>query len=205
MTRPNILLHLAWVASGTPGYRDHADNDAWATATTFLAQECRSKVIWFIATGSTAELDDQDASAYAKAKRAAWFGVSNGVESGTSTCLRPHYVFDPRLRRPAVMLEIQNARAEHRPPVLAHPEQAHDFIHVADVASAIRAVLTCGLRGVISIGSGRTRTVADLVRASEAEISTPSAEAITMGRAADVPDLHSVGWRPEQTEEYFNG
>ena len=36
--QPAVVVHLAWVASGTPGYRDSPDNERWLRASLELAR-----------------------------------------------------------------------------------------------------------------------------------------------------------------------
>jgi nucleoside-diphosphate-sugar epimerase len=88
------------------------------------------------------------------------------------------------------------------------PMQQHDFIHASDVGRAVATAVEHGLRGVIPIGSGRLRRVADLVEATGAswEAGDPpnGSTALSHGTGpADTTSLTAVGWRPTSTEEYF--
>jgi UDP-glucose 4-epimerase len=204
--RPEVVLHLAWVASGTPGYRNHPDNPDWARATVELARACRARGIWFIGTGTVAELEEHPADAYTRAKARTFHSLGPDIEGGSLTWLRPHYVFDPDLGRPEVMGEIRRAIVEDRTPDLRSPESAHDFVHVRDVAAAVRAVLASELRGLVPIGSGRNHSVAQLAAAAGAS----GVQAQRLPQAvdrftADTSRLEAVGWSAEWTKGYFHG
>jgi nucleoside-diphosphate-sugar epimerase len=203
--RPDVVLHLAWAASSTPGYRQHPDNPRWVEATAELAEACLAREVWFLGTGTVAELDDAATDAYSHAKSAIRRRLSSAIDERAITWLRPHYVFDPTLGRPEVMAEILRAVAAGRPPDLRSAGASHDFVHVDDVAEAIAVVLTDGLRGLVPIGSGVRRTVASLARAAGAiGVARPAPGASHGSPAADISRLAALGWTPQHTEEYFH-
>jgi hypothetical protein len=76
------------------------------------------------------------------------------------------------------------------------------------VGAAVLAVVRHGLRGVVPIGSGRTRSVRELVEALRVEW-VPTIGADTLGpqyhEAADTTRLRALGWAPYQTERLFSG
>lgn len=203
---PEVVLHLAWVASGTPGYRNHPDNPEWVRATVELARACDARGIWFIGTGTVAELEENPADAYTRAKARTFHTLRSGIEGGALTWLRPHYVFDPDLGRPEVMAEIRRAIAENRTPDLRSPESTHDFVHVRDVAAAVSAVVASQLRGLVPIGSGRNHSVAQLAAAAGASGVQAQRPPIAVDRfTADTSRLAAVGWSAEWTKGYFHG
>ena len=165
---PDVVLHLAWVASSTPGYRNHPDNPRWRRATADWAALCLDRSIWFVGTGTVAEVDSPGADAYTAAKVGIWSDLRPHIDEDRMTWLRPHFVFDPHLGRPEAMAEINRAIAQDRTPELRSPLAAHDFIHVEDVASAIALVISEGFRGLVPVGSGRLHSVAQLARAAGA-------------------------------------
>jgi nucleoside-diphosphate-sugar epimerase len=203
---PDVVLHLAWVASSTSGYRNHPDNPRWLQATAEWAGLCMDRSVWFVGTGTVAEVDPPGVDAYTAAKVGIWGRLAFDVEDNRMTWLRPHYVFDPHVGRPEAMAEINSAIAGHRTPALRSPQSAHDFIHVRDVASAVALVIGEGMRGLVPVGSGRLHTVAELARAAGA----PGFEHAEAPRradplhTADTTRLTESGWRPRWTEEYFH-
>ncbi len=120
--------------------------------------------------------------------------------------LRPYYVFDPVARRPALVADAAAAREAGVPVALRAPDATHDFVHAADVGSAVVTAVRHDLRGVVEIGSGTLHTVAEVVIALGAawEGGEP-AEAVVahQGRVAESQEVRAAGWRPRSTEEFF--
>lgn len=203
---PDVVLHLAWVASSTPGYRSHPDNPRWRRVTADWAALCLDRSIWFVGTGTVAEVDSPSADAYTAAKVGIWSDLRSHIFDDRMAWLRPHFVFDPLLGRPEAMAEINRAIAQDRVPELRSPLAAHDFIHVEDVASAISLVISERLRGLVPVGSGRLHSVAQLARAAGAhgyESAGPPRQPDTR-HTADIMKLAGCGWRPRWTEEFFH-
>jgi nucleoside-diphosphate-sugar epimerase len=204
--RPEVVLHLAWCASGDPGYRESPDNARWVASTLELAGACRTAGARLCAVGTV--VDDQPGpDAYSRAKAELRSRLAPRVETGEVTWLRPHYVFDPSRGRPAVVAEALAARAEDREAVLLSPEARHDFVHVTDAGAALRLAVRERLGGWLDVGSGRCRAVADLVGALGARwaVSPESAPVVQHdGRCADTGILRRHGWRPVATEEFFD-
>lgn len=203
--RPDVVVHLAWVASGTPDYRGRPENAALAQAAMSAARWCRQADVRFVAAGTVLD-DGSSADAYATAKQALRKGIAREIETDVVTWLRPYYVFDPVLGRPGVLRAATHARAEDSAVELARPEARHDFVHVGDVARAVIAAVRHDLRGVVEIGSGRLRRVSDLVEAAGARwVHGPRADdEIHDETAADVTRLLRTGWAPDETERFFH-
>jgi nucleoside-diphosphate-sugar epimerase len=210
--QPARVVHLAWSASGTPGYRSSRANDEWVRATLELvaaAADVRA-TIWATGTvvdrvGEAAPPSDDDT--YSAAKRELRARLSDRIAAKEIGWLRPFYVFDQTLRRPEVVAAAMAARDEGRPVQLRTPEAAHDFVHAADVGQAILGALRHDLRGPVDIGSGTIRSVAELVTAlgltwEHAEGAQPAADA-HREVAADSAALRATGWLPTTTQELF--
>lgn len=209
--RPAVVVHLAWCASGTPGYRHAPDNARWVAASLELAAAARAVGAQLLVTGTalddgSGDTSDSPEDAYAAAKRRLRRELAPGVQRGEITWLRPFYVVSPHAGRPQVVDDAVRAARAGVPVELRTPTSAHDFVHVDDVA---RAVLTClqqPLRGTVDIGTGIARTVAQLVTALGSRFT------VSGGTIPDVPHHHQVadpvaltaaGWRPISTEELF--
>lgn len=201
---PDAVLHLAWVASSTPGYRSHPDNVRWVDATIAAARRAGELGIRFIGVGTP--LDTEPAiDAYTASKAATRSALSAEIDGGQLSWLRPFYVFDEVTPSPAVLRAALAAKEEGLPVELATPEARHDFIHVEDVASAIRHVLESGITGLIDVGSGVPHTVAELVEAHGARW-VRSAEVPRVAGSestADLGPLSAVGWLPTRTLAAF--
>jgi nucleoside-diphosphate-sugar epimerase len=201
---PDVVLHLAWSASSTPGYRSSPANEAWHVASLEAARTCLTLGSRFVGVGSVVD-DQPDGDAYTASKYTLRTDLRAAIDAGDVTWLRPHYVFDPDEPSPAVLRDAVAARAAGRPVVLTTPAATHDFVHAADVGRAVVASVVHRLTGLVDIGSGRLRTVQALVEACGATWTTsaqppgPAQE----GRRADVAALRATGWLPTETEGYF--
>jgi nucleoside-diphosphate-sugar epimerase len=204
--RPDVLLHLAWTASGEPGYRTHPDNERWLVSSLEAAEECRRLGVHFIGTGSVADRGT-GADSYSGAKHQLWLALQADIETGAITWLRPFHVFDPERTRPALVADVREARLAHRPVVLRTPAQRHDFVLAEDVGSAVVTTLTAELTGCVEIGSGTARPVSQLVEALGGtwRAENPDLGADAGDGAADIRRLRRAGWSPVHTERLFRG
>jgi nucleoside-diphosphate-sugar epimerase len=205
--RPEVVVHLAWAASGTPDYRTSPDNPRWVEATVELAAACLDRGIRFLGTGTVVESETPDpADLYATAKHEIRRRLTADIDGARIAWIQPFYVFDPEVGRPAVVADSLRARAEGRSVALRSPHSAHDFVHAADVGRAVVTVVRADLRGQLPMGSGRLHQVCDVVTALgvpwlpavDADLATSHSE-----RAADPASLLAAGWRPTATEEFF--
>lgn len=210
--RPARVVHLAWSASGTPGYRTSEANHEWLRATLELvaAADEVGATIW--ATGTVVDTPADAAGtpsrdSYCMAKGELRSRLSERIAAHEIGWLRPFYVFDQSTRRPEVVAAAMAARDQGRPVQLRTPEAAHDFVHAADVGQAILAAVRHDLRGPIDIGTGRIRSVAELVSAFGVtwELAGGAQPAGPTHRelAADSTALRATGWLPTTTEELF--
>jgi len=207
--RPAVVVHLAWAASGTPGYRHSDDNERWVRATLELARACADAGATLVATGTSLDKQAAPADAYAASKVRLWGELSAAVAAGAMTWVRPYYVVDPERRRPALVDAALAAKEAGTPVVLRTPDSAHDFIHAADVGSAIVLAVREDMRGEVPIGCGRLRRVCDLVSALgipwEPGADAAPAPESHLEEVADIRRLRERGWTPARTEALFAG
>jgi nucleoside-diphosphate-sugar epimerase len=212
--RPTVVLHLAWTASGTPGYRDDERNAAWVAASLELARSCAETGAWFIGTGTAVDSAHDPPDAYSAAKVQLRRLLATAIDARDCSWLRPYYVVDPDQRRPALVADALRARESGDVLVLRTPDSRHDFVHAADVADAAQTVVRHHLGGEVPVGSGVARPVTDLVRALGAawepapmlaQIAQPSPTSTPAQHheAADVRMLRDHGWTPSRTKEMF--
>jgi nucleoside-diphosphate-sugar epimerase len=206
---PAVVVHLAWAASGTPNYRHSSDNGRWADATLELVSACRAAGAALVLTGTSLDRTAEPADAYAASKVRLWRELEPAVAAGELAWARPYYVFDPARRRPALVEHALSAEAAGVAVVLRTPASVHDFIHAADVGSAIVAAVRHDLRGEFPIGSGRLRRVCDLVAALgiawEAGDEPPPVAESHLEEVADSGRLRALGWTPARTDALFGG
>jgi nucleoside-diphosphate-sugar epimerase len=207
--QPAVVVHLAWVASGTPDYRNAADNERWLDCSLELARACEEVGAAFLATGTPLDRSSTPADAYSSSKVRLWQALEPAVAAGVVTWLRPYYVIDPERRRPALVDHALSAKAAGAPVALRTPDSRHDFIHASDVGRAVVAAVRHGLRGEVPIGSGRLRRVRELVAALGVPwIPEAGAAPNAVSQVDDVADIHrlrELGWAPARTEELFDG
>ena len=204
--RPDNVVHLAWCASGTAGYRHSDDNARWLSASLELHQACRATGAAFWATGTVVDQEDEPVDAYAAAKSELRGRLTADVQAGAIGWLRPFYVFDETAGMPSLVAHALEARRSGTPVQLQTPGRTHDFVHAYDVARAVEVAVTHGLTGEVPIGCGSPHRVSDLVDAlgvawlptADADTSTAHAEDV-----ADLTRLRNLGWVPTRTEEFF--
>ncbi len=205
--RPEVVVHLAWAASGTPAYRTSPDNPRWVDATVELAAACLDRGIRFVGTGTVVETGTPDpADLYATAKHEIRQRLADPIEDGRIAWIQPFYVFDPEVGRPAVVSDALRARDTGGTVSLRSPHAAHDFVHAADVGRAVVTCVRVDLRGQLPVGSGRLRQVCDVVAALDVPWKSVADTGTTVSHAelsADSGRLRSAGWRPTSTEEFF--
>ncbi len=202
--RPDAVLHLAWSASSTPGYRSSRANAGWRSVSMEAAEACLDLNIRFIGTGTVLD-SEAGGDTYIASKSALRAGLASSIDVGDITWLRPHYVFDPEQPSPAVLRAARAAKAAGHPVALATPGATHDFVHAADVGHAIVASVIQGLTGPVDIGSGQLRAVSALVEGCGATWTTASVPTILQHASAraDIAPLIATGWHPSHTDGYF--
>jgi nucleoside-diphosphate-sugar epimerase len=204
-TRPAAVVHLAWVASSSPGYRVSPDNRHWRAVTREAAFAAVDAGVRFIATGSAVD-DMPGADAYTEAKAGLRSDLTEAIGDGQVTWVRPHYVFDPATPSPAVLRAARDAQQRGEKVLLREPYARHDFVHVRDVARAVVGVLESRLAGVVDIGLGVLTAVHTLVEKFGASWAEADSATTTAGTdsAADVRPLARIGWHPTETERFLS-
>jgi len=206
--RPDVLIHLAWISNSTRGYRDSPLNAEWLRLSTELLAGCSGAGIRMFAAGSVVDTERTPRDAYTSAKAGTRAAFEADIARGTVTWLRPFYVFDPERGRPELMRAAIDGALHGHTVELRTPNACHDFVHASDVGRAIAMIVEAHVTGIVDIGSGTQRSVAQLVACAGAAWSTtPDVSAHEPSHADDVADisrLMGLGWRPVVTEEYFS-
>jgi nucleoside-diphosphate-sugar epimerase len=206
--RPTVVLHLAWVASGTSGYRTSPDNERWVSASMELREACRDMGARLVLTGTALDAQPTASDAYVASKVRLRALLEQDIQAGDLTWLRPYYVVDPDRGRPALVREAVAAASSGRSLHLRTPHDEHDFVHAADVARAALLTITQRLGGDVPVGAGRLRRVCDLVEALGANWTAepgPIPGTAHHHEPAPIARLASHGWSPTDTEEMFAG
>lgn len=218
--RPSHLLHLAWFT--VPGqYWTAPENTAWLEASTTLFHRfVLGGGQRIVGAGTCAEYMPDDTGACSEFETtvapASSYGIAKHAVHQQLTALLPHLsmggawgrIFQPygpcehpSRFVPSAIVSLLRGRAMQ----CTQGDHIRDFIHVADVAGALVALLTCEVSGPVNIGSGdpkSVRSVASLIGQKLGmehllefgAIPTRSDEPVRL--AANVGRLQvEVGWR----------
>jgi nucleoside-diphosphate-sugar epimerase len=220
MVRPGIVFHLAWVV--TPGaYLDSDENLDMLTAGVHLARAAAgSGCERFVGAGTCLEYAPQaepmredtparPTTLYAASKLAFSLVLEQLSKTSGMAFVWPRLFFlygpmeDERRLVPGIIRSLEASR----PPRLRNADAARDFLHTEDAASALWALATSDVRGVVNVGSSQAVTVrhvsdtlADILdrRGVEPVCETGSAEPAHV--CADTTLLRATtGWAPRYT------
>jgi len=191
--QPSHLLHLAWYSE--PGkYWTSSANWQWRDASIELTRafvECGGRRL--VVAGSCAEYDWRHSycaedrtptgptTPYGIAKHELQRAVSaHAAATGISQAwARIFLLYGPGEHPLRLVASAILACLRGEPTRCSHGEQVRDFLHVADVASALVALLDSDLKGPVNVASGAPTRIKDVVR--------------EVGQATGRPDLIRFG------------
>jgi len=174
-TRPDMCVHLAWDV--VPGQYLHSlRNVEWVTASLRLAGALAEHgCSRFIGAGTCLEYDashaplaETDPTRPTNLYAASKLGLALILErladvTGMRVAwLRFFYLFGPLEDERRLVPSVILALLEGRQAAVSAGKQVRDFLHVADVASAVWAVARSDLSGPVNIGSGHPVTVGEV-------------------------------------------
>jgi nucleoside-diphosphate-sugar epimerase len=173
--RPDATVHLAW--EGLPDYSPGVSekNERIGLNVYKAALNAGSRMI--ITSGSCLEyaglsgavnedshLDDDNPFPGAKNRLRIRGTMMAGNAGASFYWLRFFYVYGPGQRPGSLIPHVIRTMADGKIPEIRTPWAVNDFIHVADAARAVCAVLDTGpLRGEYNVGSGEPKIVGDIV------------------------------------------
>ncbi|KQO65635.1 NAD(P)-dependent oxidoreductase [Methylobacterium sp. Leaf88] len=182
--RPSHLLHLAWDAE--PGrYWTSARNLDWVAATLDLAQAfAAAGGRRFVGAGTCAEYEWGAArfeEATTPCRPATLYGAA---KDGTRRILEAYaatqtlsvawgrlfYLYGPGERRGRLVSDAIRALTAGTAFPTSHGHQRRDFLHVADAAAALAALVAGDVPGPVNIGSGAAIPVRALLKGLAARI-----------------------------------
>ncbi|MEO6212472.1 MAG: NAD(P)-dependent oxidoreductase [Vicinamibacterales bacterium] len=215
--RADALVHLAWCAR-PPDYWRHPDNLRWLTASLELvrvfAEQGGTRVV---GAGTCAEYDWRSgycteettplvpATLYGTAKAACGSALNAyGLETGLSVAWgRLFFLFGPHDSPARLIPSLVTALHAGEPARCAAGSHVRDFLHVADAAAALVALLDSQITGPVNIASGIPVRVGDLARGVASRVGRPDLLSVEEGSptdamvAANISRLRDgVGWRP---------
>lgn len=213
--RPDIVLHLAWLATGTPHYEQDPSNAAWGAATAGFGREAVEVGAAFVGLGSMIEDVPTVRTPYAAAKRAAAdevLALSAQQRGRPIAWLRPSWVFDFAQQRPRLLREYVDAVSSKGSFEPREPKATRDFVHVRDVATAAVTVMRRGMSGEVDVRAGFDLTIDEFLAAFGAWSSGASAPSVSpaapwrfgYGRPArSALVLEEHGWQPVESARYL--
>lgn len=207
-TRPDAVIHLAWLKTGTATYEHDPLNRVWSEATVAFAQEATAVGARFIGIGSMIEDDRAVKTPYADAKRSAAIGVlSASTDANLSAWVRPSWIFSFEEWRPRVLHMYSQAESQGLYFTPNDPEAMCDFVHVQDVAGAIQLVLDNAVGGISDVSTECETSVRALLKVfrdwregtashcPETAIPSPSHRSLTRTENG----LVALGWKPRES------
>lgn len=220
IVKPDALVALAWHMA--PGNAIAAENFDWiAPSIALIKAFSEAGGRRALMCGSCAEYDWAEpapfsesgtplnpASAYGAAKHSLFKEFTTLCElSGLSgVWARPFFMYGPGEARHRLAADVITALLQGRPALCSSGIQLRDYLHVADVASAISMLLDSDVNGPVNIGSGKAIAIKDLVLEIATQIG--AANLVKLGERetpendpdiieADINRLQtSTGWAP---------
>lgn len=201
LRRFDAVVHFSWPASSFMGnYRSSLENLHARDKTIALGRLCMEEDTWFIGLGSVLDGDSfAGSSLYADAKSEVKRILLREMEGARFTWARPFWVFEPHVWPSFLFPE-----AGRIPKI--EDDRVRDFIHVGDVATAMKAILDDNLEGQIDIGSAVGRSPSSILRAIGQPYKTSSENIEEVSQdfpLARIKALTGAGWSPSHTLRFF--
>ncbi len=211
----SALVHLAWMST-PPGYWTDPVNVRWLSSTLELARLFRERGgERLVGAGTCAEYEWGAAPCIERSTpltSATLYGVTKaacgtvlegfGAQTGMSVAWgRLFFIFGPHDSPLRLVPSLVRDLSAGRPARCNAGSHARDFLHVADAASALVALLESDVTGPVNIGSGVSMPIGDVARRVASVLRRPSLLTVEPGPAAqalvlaDVTRLREeVGW-----------
>ena len=220
--RPTHLLHFAWYTAHR-AYWTSTENLRWVEASLallrgFADRGGRRAVI----AGTCAEYDwrfGYCSEVSTPAIPSSLYGISkNALQCVASSFAgqiglslawgRIFFPYGPHENPRRLVPSVIGSLLKGEPVRCSHGNQYRDFLYVADCGDAFAALLDSDVQGVVNIGSGRPRTIKDIVQVISAAIPAGSSSLVEFGAIPAPPDdppllvadvrrlTQEVGWSP---------
>jgi nucleoside-diphosphate-sugar epimerase len=184
---PEVCVHCAWYTGES--YLDSPRNIDMMAATLRLAIRLgKSGCRRFVGVGTCLEYDTSGLDPlpetaplapgrlYSACKLGTWYALEQVARlTGMATAwARLFYIYGPWEAPSRLVPSVIAALLQGRHTVSTPGQQMRDFLHVADVASALWSVATSSIEGTVNVGSGTPFTVADILRELGAKAGHPN-------------------------------
>jgi nucleoside-diphosphate-sugar epimerase len=212
--RPDACVYLAW--EGLPDYSDALNARNMHQHQVFFDRAIRFGLQRIVVAGSCWEygtihgcvnenMSPVNPGNFALAKLAI-FHFLQDLARGTDLCVkwaRVFFAYGPGQRESSLLPSARSAARRGGNLRITNPGAMQDFIHVDDVARALKSLVEVSTdSGVYNIGSGLATTVETLVNMVSSyygreEMRSISGEAAVRGMWADIAKLYAAtGWKP---------
>lgn len=198
--QPTHLIHLAWHTAPTHFWNDPSNIDWLATGLRLfqIFARCGGRRIvgagtcgeydWSLSTLSETETPIKPHTLYGAAKAALGMTFERAAaDMGLSFAWgRVFFVYGPREKPGRIISDLFSALISGRPALVSHGRQERDFMHVADVAASLVALLESDVNGPVNIASGHCRPLIEIIRTVADE--TGRADLVRFGALPTAPD-----------------
>ena len=199
---PEACVHAAWIA--TPGvYLDSPLNADFVRWSLDFARGMRDLgTRHFVGLGTCIEYAPRSPYAVAKNELRLALEKEHGM---TVAWARLFYPYGPGEHPRRLASTIAQSLRRDEPVVLNTPASVKDYIHIADVASALLTITETGASGVINLGTGRGIAVREIARTLERLLgkeglvreASPAHPDEYPHLVADAEKLRALGWQPQ--------
>jgi UDP-glucuronate decarboxylase len=176
--RPEVCAHLAWYGDPKTYLRSHANLDELSASYGFLVHLLEAGCQRFLITGTCAEYASSrdrlredspvgPATLYAACKLSLQMvSTQLATEFGASvTWARIFHLYGPGESSQRLVPAVVQALLADKEFAATAGDQVRDYLHVADVASALNALVEHEVGGVVNVCSGIPVRVRDLIEA----------------------------------------
>ena len=201
------LALFSWLSNITGNYDSDPIHLQWMNYAEVLARIAYSSGIRLYLFGTCLDSEPNQSNLYSESKHALKVKIRDLVESQSVSWIRPHYVVSSSHRRPRIVKGLlANNQDEF---FLNSPLDSNDYILLEDVGVAVAVIIKNELMGSIDVGSGFLTTNLALCQALkislglEVSISGRNQFEMREGPKANIDKLLSLGWNPENTDNFF--
>ena len=199
-----FMLQAAWYNTTNDDYRMNDLNFEWIKINSALMELCIEFNIYPYFIGSCLERVTRYLDKYQESKKQSLEILENSFSHKPFGWLRVFYCYSFEYCRPDLIRDAVASIHNREIFNIRNPKVSHDFVHIADVSTAIYIAIKNKLIGLIEIGSGSSTTVGAFIRRNlpQTQISSgensdsfyPPEEGV-----ADISLLLSYSWQPEKS------
>jgi hypothetical protein len=201
------IVLFSWLSNSTGNYDLDPIHLQWMNYAEVLARIAHSSGIHLYLFGTCLDSEPNQSNFYSDSKHALKVKIRDLIDSQSVSWIRPYYVVSSTHSRPRIVKGLlANSQEEF---FLNTPLDSNDYILLEDVGVAVAMIIKNELMGSIDVGSGFLTTNLALCEALkislglEVSISKRNQFEMREGPKANIERLLSLGWNPENTDDFF--